>query len=214
MHIFKKRWDNWISSWKKEFVKHKYLLILSVVFLIIAVTFNYFSSAYVDRIPTTSVQDLLLDHLPTLDLDFVFVYGLILIFAVWVIYIFFFKETEFHVAISQFSFLVLIRSFFVILTHLGRPAQALALDNLPWFYQYFNYNNDLFFSAHTALPFLAFLLYKKEKIGKFFLVMTFLMAFTVLAMHQHYSIDVFSAIFITYGTYKAGQWFFKEVNHY
>jgi hypothetical protein len=214
MHTFKKRWDNWISSWKKEFVKHKYLLILSVVFLIIAVTFNYFSSAYVDRIPTTSVQDLLLDHLPTLDLDFVFVYGLILIFAVWVIYIFFFKETEFHVAISQFSFLVLIRSFFVILTHLGRPAQALALDNLPWFYQYFNYNNDLFFSAHTALPFLAFLLYKKEKIGKFFLVMTFLMAFTVLAMHQHYSIDVFSAIFITYGTYKAGQWFFKEVNHY
>jgi hypothetical protein len=94
------------------------------------------------------------------------------------------------------------------------PAQARVLDNVPWFYQYFNYHNDLFFSAHTAIPFLAFLLYKQEKIGKFFLVMTFVMAFTVLALHQHYSIDVFSAVFITYGTYKAGQWLFGRINHY
>jgi len=31
------------------------------------------------------------------------------------------------------------------------------------------------------------------------------MAATVLLMHVHYSIDVFSAFFITYGIYKIGQ---------
>jgi hypothetical protein len=214
MYNFKKGWKNWSSSWKNEFAEHKGLIVLSILFLLIALTFNYFSSAYVDRIPTTSVQDLILDHLPTLDLDFIFVYGLILVMSVWVIYVVFFRVINFHIAVSQFSFLVLIRSFFVILTHLGRPMQAATLDNLPWFYQYFNYNNDLFFSAHTALPFLAFLLYKQEKIGKFFLVMTIILAFTVLGLHQHYSIDVFSAIFITYGSYRAGRWLFRTINHY
>ena len=186
MFSFKKREHNWLLSWKKDIAEHKYLIALSILFFIVAMTFNYFSSAYVDKIPTTSVQDLILDHLPTLDLDFVFVYGLVLIFAVWIIYVFFFRVNEFHIAMSQFSLLVLIRSFFVILTHLGKPAGALVLNNLPWFYQYLNYNNDLFFSAQTAIPFLAFLLYKHEKIGKFFLIMTFVMAFAVLGMHMHY----------------------------
>ena len=37
------------------------------------------------------------------------------------------------------------------------------------------------------------------------------MAITVLGMHQHYSIDVFAAFFITYGVYKMGGWVIKKL---
>jgi hypothetical protein len=44
----------------------------------------------------------------------------------------------------------------------------------------------------------------------FFLVMSLVLATTALLMHVHYSIDVFSAFFITYGTYHLGEWLFKK----
>ena len=38
------------------------------------------------------------------------------------------------------------------------------------------------------------------------------MAFSVLAMLVHYSIDVFAAFFITYGTYKLSDNIFNKLN--
>ena len=40
------------------------------------------------------------------------------------------------------------------------------------------------------------------------------MGITVLGMHQHYSIDVFAAFFITYGCYKFGNWFLMKSEHF
>lgn len=214
MDKFKTRLVVWFAEWKKEFLEHKYLIALSLLFFLVAIAGDMISSKYVDKIPTTSVSDIILDHLPTLDLDSIFIYGLILVIGAIFFYVIIFKIREAHIVLSQFSLLVLVRSFFLTLTHLGQPAGALVLTNVPWFYQFFNFNNDVFFSAHTAIPFLGFLLFRKDKIGKFFLLMTFVMAFTVLALHMHYSIDVFSAVFITYGTYKMGEWFFRRINHY
>jgi len=125
----------------------------------------------------------------------------------------FYKVHELHIAISQFSLLVMIRSFFVSLTHLKAPVGAIIATEAPRLYALLDFQNALFFSGHTAIPFLGFLLFKKEKIGKFFLIATIVMALVVLFMHVHYSIDVFAALFITYGTYKVGEWLFKKVNH-
>jgi hypothetical protein len=212
MGTYRENLNEWFCNWKCQFVKHKYLILLSLGLLAIAFTLNVFSSHYVDKIPTTSVQDLILDHLPPMDdFWFLFVYGAVAVIAILLVYIIIFKVPEIHIFISQFSLLMLIRSFFIILTHLGQPAGAIAMTNLPWFYQILNYNNDLFFSAHTAYPFLAYLLLRKEKIGFFFLIMTVILAFVVLAMHFHYSIDVFSAIFITYGSYVLGRKLFAPI---
>ena len=61
--------------------------------------------------------------------------------------------------------------------------------------------------SSTILGFMMF----KNKIRHACLTATIVMGTTALLMHAHYSINVFSAFFITYRTYKLGQWFFKKV---
>jgi membrane-associated phospholipid phosphatase len=108
--------------------------------------------------------------------------------------------------------LVMVRSFFITLTHLKIPADAIIVE-FPKIYDFVAFNNDLFFSGHTAIAFLGFLLFIKQKTLRiFFLISTVVMAITVLFMHVHYSIDVFASLFITYGSYKIGEMFFKEID--
>jgi len=202
-----------IQEWKKEISKHKKLIFLSLVFLSIAIALNSTAGNYADRKGTVAVSDLILDNIPTLDLDLFFVYGFASILIIFFVYPLFFRVRDLHIAISQFSLLVLIRSFFISLTHLNIPINALIYTAPAWFMA-LDFKNALFFSGHTAVPFLGFLLFRKEKIGVFFLILTGIMALTVLFMHIHYSIDVFAAFFITYGSFKIGGWLFKRMNHY
>ena len=208
--IFKEK----IKSWGREILEHKYLIIISILFLIISVSLDILAGNYADKKASMPVTDIILDNIPVINLSFIFSYGILLILIMGLIYTLFFKVGGLHIVLSQFSLLVLIRSFFVTLTHLKRPAEAFANAYLSHVPRIFTFENDLFFSGHVAIPFLGFLLYRKEKIGIFFLIMTFVMAFTVLAMHVHYSIDVFAAVFITYGSYKIGQKLFRELNYY
>ena len=209
----KKRLKVWYKQWKREFLDHKYLILISLILLALAYLVSFIASTYVDSIITTIVPDLILDHIPVLDLDMVFGYGIIIVISTIFIYTVFFRIKDAHRVTFQFSLLLFVRSFFMVLTHLGKPAVAKAVTDLPAFYQLFNFHNDLFFSAHTAVPFMAFLIFRKEKIGKFFLLMAIILAITVLFMHVHYSIDVFSAFFITFGVYTFGEWFCKKVYH-
>jgi hypothetical protein len=200
----------WFKTWRKELSGHKYLILISLGFLIIANIINFLTSSYVDKISTTAVPDLILDHIPTLNLDFIFIYGLLAVILVIIFHVAIFHIKALHTAIFQFSLLILVRSFFMVLTHLGQPADARIITGLHPLFMLLTFRNDLFFSGHTAMPFMAFLLFRKEKIGIFFLIMTVILAATVLFMHVHYSIDVFSAFFITYGTYKFGSWLSKR----
>jgi len=208
------RLRHWKIDWESEFKEHKRLIVLSLIFLAGALILNSVLGNYADRVGTAAASDLILDHVGPFDLTYLFVYGYGLVILLLFIYPLLFRVREFHVVISQFSLLVLLRSFFISLTHLKVPADAISvsfahLSNLLIF------RNDLFFSAHTAIPFLGFLLFRKNKIaGTFFLIMTFVLAATVLLMHVHYSIDVFAALFITYGSYKFGEWLFRRINHY
>jgi hypothetical protein len=208
------RLRRWKTDWKSEFKEHKGLIALSLIFLVGALVLNSVVGNYADRVGNAAASDLILEHVGPVDWTYLFVYGYGLVILLLFVYPLLFRVREFHIAISQFSLLVLIRSFFISLTHLKVPTDAIAvsvshLSNLLIF------RNDLFFSAHTALPFLGFLLFRKHKIiSTFFLIMTFVLAATVLLMHIHYSIDVFAAFFITYGSYKIGEWLFRRVNHY
>ena len=202
-----------ISEWKKELGRHKKLIFISLFFLAISIILDYFSGVYVMEVQGVVAPDLILDHLPTLDLDFIFIYGDVLLIALIFIYPLFFKVHQLHKAIGQFSLLVAVRSIFITFTHLATPLSALQF-HIPKILSIISFQNDLFFSGHTAVPFLGFLLFKDRKIRYFFLIASIIMGATVLLMHVHYTIDVLSAFFITYGTYKIGEWFFKRINGY
>jgi hypothetical protein len=200
----------WYDNWKIELSEHKYLILVSLLFLLFANIINVYAGRYVDSKEVIPVQDIILDNIPTINLEWIFSYGMLIFLSVLLFYVLFFKVKQFHAVAFSFSTLILVRSFFITLTHIGKPADAAIMMSLPGIYQSLNFHNDLFFSGHAALPFMAFLIFRKEKMGPFFLFMTILLSITVLVMHLHYSIDVFAAFFITYGLYKFNQWFSEK----
>jgi len=198
-------------KWKIEIWEHKYLLLLSLVFLIIAGILDYYSGIYTNRVGSAVSPDIILDNIPPVNFQLIFTYGYLFVLAVLFFYPLFFKVKSLHKVISQFSLLIMIRSIFICFTHLKAPVDAIAVK-FPWIISHASFNNDLFFSGHVAVPFLGFWLFNEEKIKYFFLFSSLIMAVVVLFMHVHYSIDVFSAFFIAYGSYKIGEWLFRKVN--
>lgn len=199
-----------LQLWRKEFIEHKYEILVSFLFLIIAVILDYISGTYVTKAGDAIATDIILDRIPSIDLSYLFFYGYAVVIGVLLLYPLFFHIKKFHIVISQFSLLILIRSFFITLTHLKTPADAIVVHS-PYLSDILLFHNDLFFSDHTAVPFLAFLLFRRTKLGIFFLVSTIILALTVLFMHLHYSIDVFAAFFIAYGSYRLCNRFFNNI---
>jgi hypothetical protein len=197
------------ADWKKDIIEHKYKILLALLFLAIAAVATVLSSTYVDEITTIAVPDLLLDVLPVVNLSFLFVWGIIAVVAVYILYPFLYKPRKIHYSIGILSLFLMVRSAFIILTHLKAPAGAIPVAG-SGILSFVTYSNDLFFSGHTGLPFLGFLVYESRRIRYFMLGASIVLAITVLLMHVHYSIDVASAYFITYGVYKIGDQLFGD----
>ena len=200
-----------VKKWKKEFSKYKWHILISIIIIFLATSLNYLSGGYTtDEVDVTAVGDLILDRFGPYDLGFLFVWGYMVFLWFMLIYAILFDVEKVHVVIIQFSLLVVIRAFFIILTHLQTPLDAIHAT-FPSFFSQIHFRNDMFFSGHVAFVFLGFLIYVKKKIKWFFLFGSFLMSFTVLAMHLHYSIDVFAAFFMTYCSWKIGKKILRRV---
>ena len=197
------------DEWKKDILEHKNKIFLALLFLIIAIIFTLLSGNYVDETPAVAVPDLILSHIPIINLSFLFVWGIVLVIFVFISYPFIYKPKKIHYAIGMLSLFLCIRSVFLILTHLKSPVGAIQ-SSAPGILQLFTYSNDLFFSGHVGIPFLGFLIFDNKKIKYFRLFSSIILAITVLFMHIHYSIDVAGAYFITYGVYKIGDKIFKD----
>ncbi len=199
----------WFESWKNELRDNAKYIFLSLLFLFAALIITTWSGIYVDGHADVSVHDLILDNVDSVDLSFLFQYGLILVIGVLILYPLFFVPNKFHYVIGMFSLLLLVRSGFTMLTHLNQPFGAIVVSSSNPF-RFLDYSADLFFSGHTAIPFLGFLIFDNKKLKYFFLFSSIILGATVLFMHVHYSIDVVSAFFITYGVYKLGNKIFKD----
>jgi hypothetical protein len=190
------------QDWTKESFEYKYLIILSLIIVAIAALLDYYSGVYVSMTKAAYVPDLILDHIGPIDVSFIYVYGYLVLCFTLFLYPLFFHIRTLHMVISQFSFLVMLRSVFIVFTHLQTPIDAVPFE-FPWIFKGLSFQNDMFFSGHTAIPFLGFFIFKR-KIRYFFLLGSIFMGIVVLLTHGHYSIDVFSAFFITYCSYKIG----------
>lgn len=196
---FRKGFHDWI----RELIEYRYLIGLSLVMVVVAAFLDYYSGVYVTAKGGTEVPDLILDHIEPIDLSPLFVYGYLGLVGFMFAYPLFFHIRMLHSVVSQFSLLVVLRSIFMIFTHLETPRDAVPA-HFPWIFEGLSFQNDMFFSGHTAIPFLGFFLFKDSPVRYVFLVGSIVMAIVVLGMHMHYSIDVFSAFFITFCSYRMG----------
>ncbi len=198
-----------LSAWRKDCWGHRYLILVSILLLYLAYILNYLAGNYVFGLKGVSAPDIILDNIPTIDLHLIYLYGIILVAVILLLYRAIYSIKTFHELLCQLSLLIIVRAGFTILTHLSNPADALQFS-VPNYLFFLDFKNDLFFSGHTALPFLGFLMFK-SKIRYFFLAASIIMGITVLLMHVHYTIDVVSAFFITYCSFMMVKWFFNKI---
>jgi len=191
-------------------------LVVGIVVLAFAVFLDRFASLYHDQYVYTSVGDLILNILPTYNLEFLFFQGIYAVIWMIVLYSVFFEPETVPFGFKTIGLLIIVRAGFIVLTYLGPPIGFYFAENGIGFDSPLKglfFTNDLFFSGHTALPFLAYLLFRKHIwFRAIMLVSSFIMGVTVLLMHVHYSIDVFSAFFITYGVYTLSNMLFNQLN--
>lgn len=181
------------------------MLIKALGFFFIALIVQSIASQYVENLVGLSVGDILLDHLPALDIDFIVVQGALLLTFI-IVALMIWQPKYLIFTIIAFSMFVIIRAFFISLTHLGVNPHEIVLDTESIGFSLYNFlynsRSDFFFSGHTGAPFLMGLIFwDHKKLRNFFFIISFLFGVSVLLAHIHYSIDVFAAPFITYSIF-------------
>lgn len=195
---------------KKLIQEHKILwqnknfvgsVIFGVLFLCISVVLNYQAGTYAFATMSSGVSDLILDNLPRMNVELVFIQGAILM-AIVTFLLGLYYPKYMPALLKNIALLYLFRSVAISLTHLGPPADMEGLYLADSITQRFIYGADYFFSGHTALPFIvALIFWEKKPLRYLYLGITILFGFTALLGHVHYSIDVFAAPFIAHSTY-------------
>ncbi len=203
-----------VVFWKDRTIL--YHMALSCVMIAMASVLTYSALIYVNNYPTNYVvPDIFLDNIPIVNVSYVFFQGA-LVFALIVLVIIITEPKFIPFTLESTALFFIIRSFFMILTHLSAPSIE--------YYKYIEHEhhirqvlftvssgNDLFFSGHTGVPFLLALMFWDHKILRYvFLCFSVLFAIVVLLGHLHYSIDVLSAYFITYAIFHICRELFKK----
>ncbi len=185
----------------------------SFLLLIVSLIIQYFTSGYVTRSVGGAVTDIVLSNTRVYDVDIIFVYGaLLLTLFIAIIGLYNLKYAPF--IIKSVAIFTLIRSAFVSLTHISVFPDHILINSVFFrnqlFSGIFNYN-DLFFSGHTGVPFLlALMFWDNKKLRYIFLGFSIIFGISVLLGHLHYSIDVLSAFFISYGIFDICKFLFKK----
>jgi hypothetical protein len=187
---------------------------LSLVAFFVGVGFNLYAIGYATEKASNSVTDIILSNIPVFDVDGLFVYGAAVL-VIFILVVLLLNPKQIPFTLYSLGLFFLIRSVFISLTHVGpfpthTPIQftsniGIFLSNI------FIGGDDLFFSAHTGVPFLMALVFWRELFLRYlFLVASVFFGTIALLGHIHYSIDVASAFFISFGIYHIALWLFKR----
>ncbi|MFA6338988.1 MAG: phosphatase PAP2-related protein [Candidatus Paceibacterota bacterium] len=204
MKTLTKKYKLYLSN--KSFMLSSFL---GLVFILISLVINYYAGTYASESASSPVQDIILSNTPVFNMNTIFIYGpLILWFYVTLLCVHEPKRIPF--ILKSIALFVIIRSVFLTMTHIGPYPDQIALNPESWINN-FTFGADLFFSAHTGLPFLLALIFEKNKILKiFFIANAVFFGAVVLLGHLHYTIDVFAAFFITYSIHHIAEKFFEK----
>ncbi|MDE2071506.1 MAG: hypothetical protein KGI70_02105 [Patescibacteria group bacterium] len=193
------------ESWLER--HFRFSLPISLAMFIVSMVVNSLAIDFATDHASSSVTDIILSNIPIVHVDYLFVYGTFVVIALTALFVLPYPN-RIPFALYATTLFFFIRSAFVTMTHIAPFAAYISPD----FGQTINnmfFGADLFFSGHTGLPFLGVLVFwHKPAIRNFYFFVTIFFATIVLLGHLHYTIDVFSAFFITYGIFHIAQWLF------
>lgn len=196
----------------KLYIRNKdFLLATGKAFLILlaGICITAIAITYATEKSSNSVTDIILNNTKVLDVDGIFVYGPFFYWIVVIIYLIY-HPNKIPFSLKSIGILIIIRSVFMSLTHLGPFPDHLQINTTSAF-RVFTSGDDLFFSGHTGFPFLMALVFWENKYIRIFsLISSMFFGVVVLLGHLHYSIDVFAAFFITYSVFCIARIVFKK----
>lgn len=183
----------YFSPYKKlEFIG---FVLLGYVFLFLTYDISNAAGRIATRFAGPAIPDTFFNLLPKIDTVSIHSTLSWILFDVRNIFLLFFP-TRILFALFSLGTLVLTRALFINMTHLGIPDGAHPILSSATF------GGDLFFSGHTAYPFLLALIFWNIRSLRFlFLGLSVLFGASAILGRYHYTIDVFAAPFITYGVY-------------
>ena len=198
------------NHYKLHFSNKSFLHALLVAALLFSASLilNYLASTYATKEASGSVTDIILSNTSVHNVDEIFVYGTYALFFL-ILYLIFSKLNTLPFVIEAIALFFIIRSIFMSLTHIGPfPTQMSINSDL---LSKINFGGDLFFSGHTGLPFLmALIFWHVPRVRYLFLCFSAALGAVVLMGHLHYTIDVVSAFFITYGIFHIARFLFRS----
>ncbi|MBK9098802.1 MAG: hypothetical protein IPM14_11920 [bacterium] len=192
-------------SWKTFFQDSKSRIEFIITIIVMIPLLSVFSRflLFIEEREGVVLNDPLLNLFNPVDLTwatFALIYVALIIFLVSII-----KEPKkLMIALQTYGLMVFFRGVAMYLTPFNAPEKIILLHDP--FVQFFGdggiLTKDLFFSGHTGTMFLLFLLVDNKTLKTIFLVATILVGSAVLLQHVHYTVDVFVAPFVAYGSYR------------
>ncbi len=84
----------WYHQWWELLKERSFLIsfLASWLFFALALYVNFQSVIYTENVKAVSVGDIILDNIPTIDLLFMYTWGIFLVVAITIIYPVFFKQ--------------------------------------------------------------------------------------------------------------------------
>jgi membrane-associated phospholipid phosphatase len=192
-------------KWKKFFQSKSSRTEFIITTLVLSLLLFFLTRflLFVQSRPGVVLNDPVLNLFEPIDLTwaiFILIYTALIIS----IYMLLSSPVKLLTAMQVYSLMIVVRITAMYLTPLDPPLKMIPLQDplVEIFGTGELLTKDLFFSGHTATLFILFLVAQNKVFKIILLTCTFLVALFVIVQHVHFAIDVFAAVFFTYGCYK------------
>lgn len=167
-----------------------------------------------DALTFPAGRDVLVACLPRLALPGLLSYGFLALNAAAIAYAWSGERRRLPFFLACLALFVAIRAVFVGLCPYGPlpGARPIYTGPLSWLRGVNEFDSELFFSGHAAVPYLYGLLASRRRASWAFFAASALMAAGVLVTRNHYTIDVLGAYFITYSIWRLAARLFARLD--
>lgn len=198
-------WKDISGNWVNAFKDKKFILesIFTVALLIFTLSMFAKFLLFIEGRPGVILNDPVLRKIHPVDMTYITFTILYACLPLALLFLIRYPK-RLMIAIQSYILLVIFRIIAMYLTPLEAAPTLIALKDplVEFFGTGITLKKDLFFSGHTSIMFIFYLVSVNKFAKNLFLAGTVAVGALVVMQHVHYSIDVFIAPFIAYCSYR------------